>query len=363
MRVVHVAPTVFGTDGVYGGGERYPVELARALASRIDCELVTFGSSARIVREPSGLTIRVLPAFGNLRGHPAHPLAWGLLGAVRGADIVHTHQLRSAPSRIAVVGGRAHGQRIAVTDHGLGGGGWLGLLPRLVDVYLTVSEYSARTLRVPPAKTCVIYGGVDVRRFHPDPSVTRRGILFVGRVTPHKGIDRLIAALPSGSQLTIAGSTGHDRRLPERGYPGLLARLAAGRAVAFTGSVSERDLPGLYQRAAVVALPSVHQTCYGRRVAISELLGLSLLEAMASGVPVVASRIGGVPEIVRDGETGFLVEPGAVDELRDRLAILLADRSLARRMGDRARELTLERFTWEQCADRCLSAYEQLRRP
>jgi spore coat protein SA len=95
-------------------------------------------------------------------------------------------------------------------------------------------------------------------------------------------------------------------------------------------------------------------------VEISELLGLSVLEAMASGLPVVASRLGGVPEIVVDGETGFLVGPGDIDELHDRLALLLADPVLAADMGRRARDRVLERFTWEHCAERCLTAYREL---
>jgi glycosyltransferase involved in cell wall biosynthesis len=104
----------------------------------------------------------------------------------------------------------------------------------------------------------------------------------------------------------------------------------------------------------------VEHTCYGRKVQISELLGLSVLEAMASGLPVVASRLGGVPEIVVDGETGFLVDPGDVDELHDRLALLLGDPVLAADMGRRAREVVLGQFTWEHCAARCLAAYRQL---
>jgi glycosyltransferase involved in cell wall biosynthesis len=72
---------------------------------------------------------------------------------------------------------------------------------------------------------------------------------------------------------------------------------------------------------------------------------------------VVCSRVGGLPEIVEHGETGFLVEPGDVAGLRDRLALLLADRATARRLGDNARRHVLERFTWEHCAHRCLAAY------
>jgi glycosyltransferase involved in cell wall biosynthesis len=206
----------------------------------------------------------------------------------------------------------------------------------------------------------VIYGGADHRRFAPDPTDTRGGVLFVGRLTPHKGVDRLIEAMPEGTELRVVGSSGHDPRSPERDYPELLRRLAARRRVEFLGAVPERDLPALYRGARILALPSVHLTCYGRQVAVSELLGLAAIEAMASGTPVVASRLGGVPEIVEHGVTGFLVEPGDVSELRERLAEVLADRRLAERLGRSARERVLETFTWDACAERCLAAYSEL---
>jgi glycosyltransferase involved in cell wall biosynthesis len=248
------------------------------------------------------------------------------------------------------------------TDHGLGGGGWGGLLPGLVDRFLAVSEFSARTLHAPADRTRIIYGGADPARFRPgdDP---RDGVLFVGRITPHKGLDRLLAALPPTARLTVAGTAGHDPQPPERDYPHLLRRLAAGRDVRFTGAVPDDQLPVVHRRAAVFVLPSVDVTCYGRPVAISELLGLAVVEAMASGTPVVASRIGGLTEVVRDGETGFLVSPGDVAELRDRIAVLLANRALARRLGDAARELVLDRFTWAKTAYRCLDAYAELLAP
>jgi glycosyltransferase involved in cell wall biosynthesis len=206
----------------------------------------------------------------------------------------------------------------------------------------------------------VIYGGVDPSRFRPDGGDHRRGVLFVGRFTPHKGLDRLIEALPESAELTCVGSFGHDPAPPESGYGELLRRLAADRAVRFAGTAPDAELPVIYRRARVFVLPSVHRTVYGKDVAISELLGLSVLEAMASGTPVVCSRIGGVPETVRDGETGFLVDPGNVEQLRDRLATLLAHRALAERMGRAAREWVMERFTWDACAARCLAAYAEL---
>lgn len=360
MRILHVAPTAFGEGGLFGGGERYPLELARALNALdgVECELVTFGDRAR--REQVGaVPVRVLRSVGRLHGHPAHPIAPGLVTALRGADVVHTHHLRSAPSRIAAVVGTAHRRAMAVTDHGLGGGDWWGVLPALFHRFLTVSEYSAQVLRAPTDRTRVVYGGADTDRFAPG-SEQRSGVLFVGRLTPHKGVDRLIRAMPSRARLTIAGTPGHDPDPPERDYPEHLHRLAAGRDVEFVTAPADDALARLYRRAAVLAVPSVHVTCYGVTVAVSELLGLTAIEAMASGTPVVASRVGGLAEVVVDGESGFLVEPGDVDALRDRLELLVREPLLARRLGDNARSLVLERFTWEACARRCLRAYREI---
>jgi glycosyltransferase involved in cell wall biosynthesis len=292
-----------------------------------------------------------------LGGHPAQPFGPGLFGALNGADIVHTHHMRSLPSRMAAVMGRARHKYLAVTDHGLQGDSWAGLLPRLFDVFLTVSAYSARELRAPPARTRIIYGGADPVRYAPDPGQARRGVLFVGRLTPHKGVDRLIEALPKGSQLRLVGSTGHDRGLPERDYPRLLRRLALGRDVEFIGAAADGELPGLYRSASVLAMPSVERTCYGRQIRVSELLGLVALEAMASGTPVVASRVGGLAEVVEDGVTGFLVPPEDVGALHERLDQVLKDEALARRLGANGRERVLERFTWTRVAERCLEAY------
>jgi glycosyltransferase involved in cell wall biosynthesis len=360
MRVIHVAPTVFGHEGRFGGGERYPIELARALAGHVHCELISFGQHPRTVTDSSGLCVRILRARAWLKRHPAHPVSTDLPARLEGADLVHTHHMRSAPSRMAALSCRLRAQRIVTTDHGLGGGGWMGLLPRLFAGFLVVSRYSAATLGSPPSKTRVIYGGTDPKRYRPDPDEPRSGILYVGRLTPHKGIDRLIQALPRGLTLTIAGSEGHDPRPPERDYPALLRRMTAERNVKFVSSPDDQDVAALYRRAAVLALPSVEVTCYGKRVAIAELLSLTVLEAMASGTPVVCSRIGGVPEIVRDGETGYLVEPGNTEELRSRLAEIAGNPSVALRMGQAARDLVMEEFTWETCARRCVEAYEDL---
>ena len=254
MRVTHVVPTPFGNDGLFGGGERYPLELARALARHVECELVTFGRSAHLERDSSGLRIRTLPTLTWLHGHPAQPLAPGLPAALAKANVIHTHHMRSLPSKIASVTGRLRGARLVVTDHGLQGGSWGGLLPRLFHLFLLVSAYSARELRAPAGRARVIYGGADPHRYAPDPLVARDGVLFVGRLTPHKGVDRLLAALPEGVMARLVGTPGHDPRPPERDYPDLLHTLASVKDVEFLESVSDDDLPRLY-RSAHVSIP------------------------------------------------------------------------------------------------------------
>lgn len=362
MQVVHVAPIPFGPDGVLGGGERYPSELAQAMATEVDCELVTFSPRAARWRDETGLRFRQLKAVHWLRGDPAHPVAPGLPAAIAAADVVHVHQMRSLPGRTAAVAARALRRRSVVTDHGTRGGDWAGLLPRLFDRFLLVSQFSAGQLKAPPQRTRVIYGGADTGRFKPDPSPRRDVVLFVGRVTPHKGIDILIRSLPAGATLLVVGTPGYDPDLPERGYPGLVRKLTESRDVRFLGGVDDRELAELYRHAAVLVLPSVEMTCYGKPVAAPELLGLVALEAMASGTPVVCSRVGALPEIVKDGDTGFLVQPGSVLELGDRLRELLGNRDLIERLGAHARQLVSERFTWQACAHRCLEAYRELTR-
>ena len=341
---------------MFGGGERYPYELARAMSRRTPTRLLTFGSAAETRREDD-LEIVTLRRIATLKGHPVHPVARGLRSHLSTADVVHTHHMRSASSRMAALIAKPTSKTLVVTDHGLGGGGWLGLLPKMFDAFLTVSEFSAKTLRAPPERTHIVYGGCDPDRFRPGRDTKRQGVLFLGRITPHKGIDRLLKALPPKVHLTIAGTAGHDPHPPENMYPALLHDLARGKNVRFAGQIGDARLPELYRAAQVYVLPSVDVTCYGKRVEISELLGLTLLEAMASGTPVIATRTGGLPEVVRDGETGYLVEPGDERALRAAIEEVIGDRKRADRMGRAGRELVLEKFTWEKCVDRCLAAY------
>jgi glycosyltransferase involved in cell wall biosynthesis len=166
-------------------------------------------------------------------------------------------------------------------------------------------------------------------------------VLYTGRIIPVKGVAELVQALPSGVPLTIAGPT-YDVAYYQR-----LQRLAQGKDVTFTNRISDSDLVAHYQRATVAVAPSLH----------SELLGLVVLEAMACGTPVICTNVGGMPELVEDGVTGFVVEPGDERALRERIELMMGDTRQARRMGEAARARVSERFTWDLVAERCLEAY------
>jgi glycosyltransferase involved in cell wall biosynthesis len=197
---------------------------------------------------------------------------------------------------------------------------------RLVVCASTALADSARELGAREVR--VIPSGVDVPEGVGDPAAPPE-VLFVGRLSPEKGILDLVQAA-DGMELVVAG----DGPLRDR-VPG--AR----------GLVPHDELGPLYERAAVVAVPS-HR----------EGFGVACLEAMAYGRPVVASAVGGLLDLVVDGETGLLVPPRDVPALRAALERLLGDAELRRRLGEAARERVRERFAWPAVTDATIEAYE-----
>jgi len=132
---------------------------------------------------------------------------------------------------------------------------------------------------------------------------------------------------------------------------------AVGKQVLFETSASDEDLVDRYRRALVTVLPSVYDAIDGRHSRQPELLGLAVLESMACGTPVIVTDVASLPELVQDGQTGFVVPPNDAAALRAKIETLRRDRALAAEMGRRARAAVLERFTWPAVARRCLQAY------
>jgi glycosyltransferase involved in cell wall biosynthesis len=114
--------------------------------------------------------------------------------------------------------------------------------------------------------------------------------------------------------------------------------------------IGRDELPSLYRSSGMLVLPSVWE----------EPFGIPLVEAMASGLPVVATRVGGIPEIVEHGVTGLLVPPDDPDALAGAIAELLVDPSRARELGEAGRRRAEERFSWETVAERLRGLYADL---
>jgi len=352
-RVLHLVPAFFGTNGVIGGAERYALELARYMAEHVPTRLVAFGAEAG-ERHVDRLSVRVLSGGWAVRGQQANRWSAAMLAEVLGADIVHCHQQHVLISSSAAAMCRMTGRRVFVTD--LGGGGWdvsaYVSTDGWYDGHLHISEYSRHVFGHDHTKSAkVIFGGVDTVKFSPDPAVARDGgVLFVGRLLPHKGVANLIEALPPGLHLDIIGPR-HDSAYLER-----LHELARHKSVRFRHDCTDGMLVDAYRRASCVVLPSLYRTPEGE-TNVPELLGQTLLEAMACGAPVVATNVASLPEIVEDGKNGFLVEADDRDGLGERLRWLAAHPRDAAGFGAHGRETVLQRFQWPQVVQRCLDAY------
>ncbi len=354
LRVAHLVPASFGAGGVVGGAERYALELARAMATRVAVTLVTFGDQDRYERD-GVLDVRVIGGPWYVKGQRTNPVSLKLFAALRDASVVHCHQQHVLASSLAALYGRLTGRRVFATD--LGGGGWdvSGYVStdRWFHGHLHISEYSRRVFdHATNPRARVILGGVNVKKFAPDPAVPRSAeVLFVGRLLPHKGINDLIEALPEGMRLRIIGPPGDAR------YSEDLRRLAAGKPVVFEQEVGDDALVRAYRSALCIVLPSVYRTMYGTETRVPELLGQTLLEGMSCATPALATNVASLPEVVQDGVTGFLVPPNDPAALHERLEWFRRHATEVRAMGEAARARVLERFTWNAVVDRCLAAY------
>jgi glycosyltransferase involved in cell wall biosynthesis len=355
--VTHVAPLAFGAAGVWGGGERYPLALAEAMSERVPTRLVTFGPKARRWRQGE-LEICELPARMYRFDHPVNPLSERLALYLPLTRRIHVHVYQSVLTNVLLIAGRALGRPVFVTDHGGGAPNYnerFGL-ERLITSFLPVSSFSAGFYpELAPKTTGPLLGGADPKRFHPGEGPRPRQVVYVGRLLPHKGVDVLIRAVEPSMPLHLYG------RSYDETYLHHLHGLAEGKDVVFHHSATDAEIAAAYRTARVSVLPSLYKAYDGSDHPFTELLGLSVIEALASGTPVVASRVGGVPEVVTDGENGHLIEPGNVAELRDRIGRLLDDPDHWSQMAANALESFRAQLTWSRVAERALNAYESAR--
>lgn len=240
------------------------------------------------------------------------------------------------------------------------------LLLRGVDAFTPVSRYTAGLLQdlgVPASRIAVVPNGTDPNRFQPvDASDLRRNLnledrpvlLTVGRLVTRKGVDTTLRALPSVLETApdavyLIVGTGPDLERLER----LAVDLGVRDHVRFAGQVPFPDLPAYYSLADAFVMPS--------REARPDVegFGLVFLEAGACGTPVVGARSGGIPDAVRDGETGLLVPPSNPEMLADALMRLLTTPDLAARLGREGRRYAVQEASWDHVAGRLWEVLQQ----
>lgn len=206
----------------------------------------------------------------------------------------------------------------------------------------------------------VARNGIDMSEFShmPERSTVVPTILFVGGLEPRKGLEFLVLSLSRireehpDARLCVVAKSGFRGVDNVEWFERLADRARVQDAIDFRESVGQDELIQLYSDADVVVLPSRN-----------EGWGLSLMEAMACERPVVASRVGGIPELVRDEEDGILVEPGDLRSLGDAITRLLSDPGLRKRMGASGKK-RVEGYSWEDTARVTIEEYERaLNRP
>jgi glycosyltransferase involved in cell wall biosynthesis len=197
----------------------------------------------------------------------------------------------------------------------------------------------------PGTKVHVIPFGVDTNVFGPLPKTHQDKSPIVGTVKtlrPRYGIrelmlafQRIADAFPTARLIIVGGGEQHAE------LQRLLVNLSLENRITLTGQVDHEDVPGYLHSFDVFVVPSLTNR---------ESFGVAAVEASASGLPVIASRIGGLPEVVLDGKTGLLVPPGDVDALAFAISRLLADPALRAQMGQAGRQFVLEHYRWEDNA-------------
>ena len=206
----------------------------------------------------------------------------------------------------------------------------------------------------------IIPNAVDARLFNPslfDPYQAREKyrfkgdkiVLFAGRLTTQKGLEYLLRAIPlirkeiPHVKLLIIGTGSQERSLKD-----LSATLGIADDVFFLGNVPHGSMPELYSLASIFVLPS-----------LSESFPNAMLEAMAMEKPVVATRVGVIPEIIVNGETAIIVKPGETKQLADEIVRVLSDEKLLRRIAFNGRKLVTTEFTWDYVVRRTVQLYEK----
>lgn len=363
-----------------GGHEFY---LANALAD-LGHEVVIFTSKKSLnygkmeanPRSRENLEIKAFDSFVDLSEAPIVPL---MLPAIAQADldVIHVHEYFQFCSFYGALVARLRKMPLILTQHGYyhpenvtkrtairfseisyGRFVWESA-GRIIAIANSTKDFLTGTIGIDAEKIEVIPTGVDTCCFSPSTAIDERAvphvligrkvILFVGRLVRYKGVKLLIKAFKGISEefpdveLCIVGQG------PEEDFlRSLSSRLNVADRITWIDYVPHYLMNQLYAVSTVFVLPS-----------LVEPLGNVLLEAIASGRPVVATRVGGIPDIISNGVNGILIKPSSTRELETALRSVLEDEKLASRLGRGGRVVAESKFSWRVIANRVTSLYRE----
>src|SRR5712691_7632499 len=389
---------------IYGGAGVHVEYLARALATLTPVEVRTFGTEDS---QQGSLQVHGLHSDQALVASAPAPLTSALhalntcvafAGAPTQVDVVHCHTWYTHFGGILLK--ILYGLPLVITVHSLeplrpwkrdqlGRGydlsSWLEKTAlEMADAIIAVSRSTATEITqlfaVDPATVSVIPNGIDTAEYRPvtDPGcltsygidAARPYVLFLGRMTQQKGLRYLLEAIPylaPAVQVVLCAGAADTPEMAQE-IEAVVTRLQQQRPgiVWMPTMVPRRTSIALYSHAAVFCCPSIY-----------EPFGLINLEAMACATPVVASAVGGIPEVVVDGTTGYLVDPDLSSEppheprnatqfaqrLAEALNRLLTNPALRHRMGQQGRTHVMQHYSWGAVAQQTLALYGRLLSP
>jgi glycosyltransferase involved in cell wall biosynthesis len=388
LRVLHVTPS-FYPAWAYGGIPRCTYELCRSLA-RLGVEVTVWTTDAldetrRVTTRESvvdGVRVRYFPNASNeLAYHRQLYLPrelWTHAGRHIGDfDLVHVHSHRHLLEAIAARAARRAGRPYVFTGHGT-----VPAIERYVPVKRLIDALGFRSV-LTHAAACIAVSGAETVHYRDagvaDERITvipnglpldffrgpfTRGVfrrtyelgngplvVFVGKITPRKGLDvlvRALAQLPAGVRLAVVGNF----MMPEEPLRQLVASLGLTDRVRFAGLLVEEEKLAAYVDADVVAYPSV-----------DEIFGLVPAEALMCGAPVVVCDDSGCGEVVSAAGGGLLVRYGDVDGLANAFRTLLGDDALRRRCVASGRRYVEQHLGWDHIAGETRALYARLRQP
>lgn len=372
LKVLQVCPRF---SPFIGGISTHVEELAKNLVSLgLDVEVYTTDPEGRLpkkeIRDGVGINRFRSYSYGDL--YFFSPGLYRALKKLRSADVVHVHNYQDFCALAAVYAKRNFQKPLVFTPHfhpvganklrTMGKKLYASLVGRHIfansDAVIAVSNYERRliseTFHFNEQRITHVPNGINAKNFMGVArgiSSPKKSILYVGRLEEYKGVQYLIGAFPNvrekekDAQLLIVGVGSQKRKLVS-----LAESLGVQDDVHFLGTVSDAELANLYSTSNLFVMPSEY-----------EAFCIAMVEAMAYGLPIIATRVGGMPELIGNNLRGLLINyPPDVKTLAEMESYLLKDSDFSSKIGHAARDYVLEEFSWRSVAENLVKVYASL---